>query len=597
LAAFLGVAPGLEAQRGKKDPLEFTRQGLLIVNFIPGPGADLRLGRRAADAVRDRIAKLVNKREVEVIDGDEIRTQLERAGYSPDTTFATGEAHAIGKFLRADEFLIARVTNGPAGPRISGQLLLLRDENLRQPLPEVGALKLDSAAMLFAKAIAAARAQLVPERRCENALREGSGARAVAAAREGVNVYPQSTIARTCLVWALRQMKGTSSELLTVSRDLLAQDSLNVHGLEGAATALDSLRRRDEAATMWLRLAETDTADAELGYRISFALFDGGNAKRAEPFIIRLTERFPDDTRFVQQKWRIAYDNRSWNRAIEAGEALLARDVTALSDSTFYLRLATAYHNTSKPFKAIETAAHGVATFPKDVRLYSLYTQYLRAESDTVIPRGLALFPQSADLAAINAKDLRAKGKLAESLDATKRAVELDSTMAQGRLTVAQLEIELGRPDSALVALRRAVSGGEDSALVAQFALAKGNALYRAANGTKMSADFGLALRFISFSDSVRSTTQSKFLIGATAFGIAQSALTEATKVKDKVESCRLAKLGAEMMPVARSGLKAGEEMFAEAAKQSLEYLDQLDPYVEQELTAYCNEKPPSPSS
>ena len=94
-------------------------------------------------------------------------------------------------------------------------------------------MKLDSAAMLFAKAIAAARAQLVPERRCENALREGSGARAVAAAREGVTGYPQSTIARTCLVWALRQMKGTSSELLSVSRELLAHDSVNVHAIGG----------------------------------------------------------------------------------------------------------------------------------------------------------------------------------------------------------------------------------------------------------------------------------------------------------------------------------------------------------------------------
>src|SRR5207237_49928 len=121
----------------------------------------------------------------------------------------------------------------------------------------------------------------------------------------------------------------------------------------------------------------------------------------------------------------------------------------------------------------------------------------------TVIPRGLALFPQSAELAALHAKELRSRGKLAESLDATKRAVELDSTMAQGRLTVAQLEIELGRPDSALVSLRRALAGGEDSSLVAQFALAKGNAFYRAANGTKSSADFGLALRFLSFADSV----------------------------------------------------------------------------------------------
>ena len=66
-----------------------------------------------------------------------------------------------------------------------------------------------------------------------------------------------------------------------------------------------------------------------------------------------------------------------------------------------------------------------------------------------------------------------------------------------GRLTIAQLEIEVGRPDSALVSLRRAVLAGEDSSLVAQFALAKGNTLYRAANGTKMSTDFGLALRFL----------------------------------------------------------------------------------------------------
>ena len=48
------------------------------------------------------------------------------------------------------------------------------------------------------------------------------------------------------------------------------------------------------------------------------------------------------------------------------------------------------------------------------------------------------------------------------------------------------------------------------------------------------------------------------------------------------------------MVPMARTGLKAGEEMFAEAAKQSLDYLDQLDPYVAQELTAYCGEKPPT---
>jgi tetratricopeptide (TPR) repeat protein len=563
------------------------------MNFTPGPGTDMRMGRRAADAVRDRVDKLVNKREVVVIESYNIRQQLERAGYSADTAFSPGEARAIGRYLRADEFLVANVTATPNGARLSGHLVLLRDEHLLQPLPEVTATRLDSAAQLFAKSIAAARGQLIPERRCENALRDGSSLRAISAAREGVAAYPQSTIARTCLVWALRQSKSVANELLTVSREILKEDSTNVHAIEGAAVALDSLRRRDEAATMWFRLADTDTGNVELQLKIAYALADGGNSKRAEPFILALSAKHPDDIRLTQQKWRIAYDNKSWAHAIEAAEIMVDHDDLARADSSFFYRLAIAYRSAGKPYKAIETLAHGVNAFSKDVRLYSLYAQYLKAEADTVLPRGLTLFPQSADLLALNAKELRSRGKIAESLDATKRAVELDSTMAQGRLSIAQLEIELGRPDSALVALHRAVAGGEDSASVAQFALSKGNNFYRAANSTKTSIDFGLAMRFLVFADSIRSSQQSKFLVGATAFGIAQSALTEATKLKDKAESCRLARLGADMVPVARAGLKAGEEMFAEASKQSLDYLDQLDPYVAQELTTYCGEKPP----
>ncbi|MDB4876855.1 MAG: hypothetical protein JWM41_3301 [Gemmatimonadetes bacterium] len=587
--AFLLAAGSVTAQaQKKKDTPEFTKQGLLIVNFAPGPGADMRLGRRAADAVRSRVGKFVNKREVDVLDGGDIADQMERAGYNADTVFTLTDVRAIGRYMRADEFVVARVANGPAGPRLTGQLVMFRDEQLRQPLAEVSAPKLDSVAVLFAKSIAAARTQLIHQRRCENALREGSGDRAIAAAKEGVAGYARSTIARTCLVWALRQTKAPSAEVLAVAREILAIDSVNVHALEAGAVALDSLKRRNEAADMWLRLADTDTANMDLALRISYSLFDGGNAKRAEPFVVRVADGHPDDLRLTQQKWRIAYENKSWKHALEAGESMLAHDSAARGDSTFYLRLGTAYHASSLPFKAVETLAHGVSSFPKDGRMYSLYTQYIRAESDTVIPRGLALFPQSADLVALNAKDLRARGKIAESLDATKRAVALDSTMAQGQLMVAQLELELGRPDSALAALRHAAAGGEDSSLVAQFALAKGNALYRAANGTKTSGDFSLAMRFLAFADTIRSTQQSKFLIGAAALGIAQSALTEATKLKDKVESCRLARMGADMVPVARLGLAAGQEMFADAAKQSLEYLDQLDPYVGQEIAAYC---------
>jgi tetratricopeptide (TPR) repeat protein len=588
------LAAPVTAQRAKKPAPEFTKQSMLIVNFAPGPGADLRFARDGANAVRSRAAKLINnKQEVEVIDDRDVTDALWRSGFNPDSAYALAGLRALARQMRADEIVLGTVSRSGKTAKISGEIVLTRDEKMRQPIPEVSAPRLDSAAMLFARALHAARAQLTNERRCENALHDGDGQRAIATTREAIAAYPRSTVARMCLVYALHETRAPAAEVLAVTRQVLAIDSNNVHAIEYAAIALDSLKQRDEAAKMWLRFARTDTADMDLAVRVAFALSDGGNTKTAEEFTTRLAKEHPDEIRFHQQKWRAAYDNRSWPHALEAGEALLEHDPVARGDSTFYLKLATVYRASDMPLKAIEILARGVGMFPKDSRLYSLYAQSVRAEADTVIPRGLGLFPKSADLAVMNAKDLKARGKVAESLDATKHAVELDSTMAQGRLMIAQLEIELGRPDSALVTLKKAVMSGEDSALVAQFALSKGNTLYRAANSTKASNDFLLAYRYLTFADTVKSTMSSKFLIGATALGVAQAALTEASKVPDKTEACRLVHLGADMVPIARTGLTAGTEAFGDAAKQSLDYLTELEQYVGPSTTAACGAAPP----
>jgi tetratricopeptide (TPR) repeat protein len=250
--------------------------------------------------------------------------------------------------------------------------------------------------------------------------------------------------------------------------------------------------------------------------------------------------------------------------------------------------LAAAYHEANDQYRAIATLARAVATYPGDARLYALYAQYIRTEADTVVPRGLAMFPKSAELLTLNANMLRARGKLAESLASTKKAVALDSTISDGDLAIAQLELQVGQVDSALISLHHSLGRGSDSALVAQFALTEGNTLYRAASGTKTSSDFGAALNYLTFADSVRSTSQSRFLVGAAALGMAQSAVVEAGKAADTTDRCRLTRLGETMVPVARNGLQAGEGELADAAKQSLEFLDQFEPYVLQQLKSRC---------
>jgi tetratricopeptide (TPR) repeat protein len=588
------MLPASEAV-AQKQPLEFTRQGLLITNFLARNGASLKHGRQSADEVRERIERLSDKKELDVIGGRDIRWKLEIAGYRVDTLLEPQDLRALGRAMRADEVLQGEVELVKGGGiRLRGALVLLRDERLVQPLPPASGKTMEEAAEQLARSAVAARRQLAPLRRCENALREGQGSRGVAAAKDGIQVYPASTLARTCLIMSMQRAGTTAGEVLSVASEILAVDPRSYYALEAAATALDSLRRREEAADTWLRLAETDTNNLELTERVLWSLTLGGNSGRAEPLAVSASDRNPDHLPLLRQKWRILVDNRNWKSAVGAGEALLAKDIEALADSTFHLRLAGAYRANGQVYKAIETASRGVTAFPGDARLYSLYTQLVRGESEVAIARGLELFPRNAELHAMNAKVLRERGKLEESLASSRRAVSLDSALSQGQLMIAQTELELGRPDSALSAVQHALVAGEDASLVAQFALSKGNAFFRAANGTKRREDFELAMRFLAFADSVRPTTQTKFLLGAAAFSVTTMALTEAPKLAevDKLKGCELTRRGGAALPVARASLEAGAEVQPDAVKQYVDYLTELAPFVDKQVTAFCPAEP-----
>jgi tetratricopeptide (TPR) repeat protein len=587
VACLLAALVPRRAEAQKKVP-ELTRQGLLITGFAPSGSADEGFGQKAADEVRSRIARLSSKRELNVISGGDIHYQLARSGIPDDTLLDERTIRQLGRLMRADEYVIGSVERSAKGVRLTGRLVLMRDRRLSEPLPPATATELGATADQFARALAAARMELAPQRRCENALRDAEPARALQFAREAVAAYPSGVVAHVCLAWALRASGAPATDVLDAANKVLAGDSLNPHGLESAAIALDSLHRRDESATLWLRLAKTDTANLELTERVVLSMLYGGSARRAEPLIVRAADDHPDSLSLRRLEWRVTYENRHWPLAIRAGEALLATDSLVRRDSVFALRLASAYRANGETYKAIAAAARGVVAFPGDVKLYTLYSQFVKSESDSVVPRGIALFPRSAELLAMEARELRARGQLADALAASRQALAADSSLDRGELMIAQGEIELGRPDSALAALHRAVARGEDTTLVAQFALGRGNALLKAANGTKSRDDFHLAMRFLAFADTLRRSPQSAFLVGVAAYSITQSALSDAPKMPEKAQSCELSHLGAETLPLARSGLEAGQEVSPEAARQFLDYLGQIEPYVQRQIDAFC---------
>lgn len=577
LVVICPVRSPLGAQRRQ----EFTQQGLLVSPF---KSSDKKLGNHVADEIRGRVDKAAAKRELEVIDEKAMSTALFNAGFPPDAVPDLSQVRALSRYLRADEYLMGTVDKTPGGVRIRANLILARDVRMQQPLPEVVDPDADRAAARVATSVTEARRQLAPQRRCENFLRDGKPKQALDAATEGVRLYPRSTLARGCVLAAQLVMGTAADSVLTVAGEMLRVDTASFYALQGAAQAYDALKDKDRAAAMWTRLHQVDTVDIELGERVVAALLYNGNASKAEPLIAKISDNAPDHMGLLRLRWQVLFTNKSWKEATRVGGILLATDSASMRDSTFMLRLATAYKSNNEPVRAVEVAARALREFPKDQRIFSTYVQLVRGEATDGLTRGLAAFPQNAEFKVMQSQDLKVRGKAEESVDAMRAALALDSTIEHGHIQLARAQAELGQNDSAYASLKRALAVGEDSALVAQFALARGNALLRAASQTKVRQDFLLAMRFASLADSVRDTPNAKFLMGVTATNVALSAATEAPKTKD----CELSRLGFDMIAIAQPNLAAGADVSAEAVKQYQDYLAQLQPVSAKQVEVFC---------
>lgn len=576
LAAALAVPVGSAGAQQQ----EFGPQDLLI----PPLGGDLRLGRDIADAARRRVESAADRRLVNVFPGWAIDNALRRAGFGDKAWTEPWLLQWFAQVMRADEYVRGAAERTGNRVIVRANLVLTRDRRLYQPLPTTSG-TLDEVAAQLATHILDARRQMTAQRRCENAVRLGDGATALREARKGIAASPRADLLRVCALTALLSMTTEAHTLLAAADSVLATYPENYWALEATAQAYDALKERERAAHAWLRVAATDTANLELAARVGRQLALHDNAEAAEPFIIRASDAHPEDLDLQRVRFDVLYRNTRWPAALTVGQRLFGDDSVSRHDPIFHLRFATTYRRNGQPVGAIEAAARAVQQFPDEPRLLELYAELVREEGPAVVARGLAAFPSSAPLNVMRARDLKAAGKSDEALVASRRAVAVDPSLPHALLQLAQAEFEARQPDSALISLHRAIAAGEDSATVAQFALARGNAMLRAADSAQTPIALDQAFAFLVFADSVRGSVQSRFLLGTAALAALQRAATDAPAER----RCDLARRAQSLVPLATEKLTAGAAVAPDAVRQNLQRLDLMSPIIDRQVAVLCS--------
>ncbi len=233
----------------------------------------------------------------------------------------------------------------------------------------------------------------------------------------------------------------------------------------------------------------------------------------------------------------------------------MVRVDTAQATANYYTRLAAAYGALNQPQKATEAAALGAKKFPND-----------------------------AHLLLIAANSLFRAGQLQQALDAAKKAIAADPKNPQGYFLLATIQGALNQYDDVINTLNQAKTAGADPSGLSQIALQQGSNAFKAGQGSKDRADFQRAIKFLQLSDQLQSSADAKFLLGASAFSLGQSAVNDANDKK----SCDLARMARDAFNLASINLPAGGQKYPTEAAQLLTAIPQFTPAVDNEVKRFC---------
>ena len=515
--------------------------------------SDKELGVQAAEAIRNQLQKQTNIRDLVVVPKADINNSLQSSGYSTTEALAPGDAKALATLVRAPQYLEGTVTKTPTGYKIDSRMIISRDMNKAQVLPPAQSSKLDDAASQVARAIQDARRQLPAEETCHNDVAQGKYQDAVAAARKGLVGYSNANILSACLAEAYNTLKMSDS-VIAVGERIRATDPRNTPALRMLAETYRAKNDTTKLLDVLGALAAADPTNIRLIQDVVGEYAKMGHPEKAVPLMRDLLQNNPGDPALLNLAWLVYLNAKDYKGAIDVGNEMVRVD-TAMATADFYTRLAAAYQALNQPQKASEASALGAKKFPND-----------------------------AHLLLITANGLYKAGQLPAALEAAKKAVAADPKSAQGYFLLATIQGALNQYDDVFNTLNQAKAAGADPSGLSQIALGQGSNAFKAAQVSKDRADFQRAVRFLQLSDQLQSSADAKFLLGASAFSIGQSAVNDANERK----SCELPRMARDAFNLASINLPAGGQKYPTEAAQLLTAIPQFTPAVDNEVKRFC---------
>lgn len=559
-AAALAVAtvPSLASAQRQQLPGPDTKR-VLVTTFR----GDVEGGVRAANEIRDRIAKEFSVRQLLPTSKKIIDTTLVNSGFTPDSALSPNDIKELARMVRGDEVIDGTVQKTATGYRLNARLFLPRDVGLSQPLvTNLETNNLSDAAKQVVSEYDRARKQIPDNQACENGLRANTPEVAITAARRGIAGYPKSTIARLCLASSYAAMKLTADSagpwkdsVIAITKVVLDLDKVSRMAYQFQIEAYKQLHDTANLVPALLGYMSSDPTNAVLREQVIAEVIQLGKANLAVPIAETLVKDNPGDPGYLKTYWLVLRTAKMFKESVKAGESIAAMDTSA-ADTLYFMR-----------------------------QIQDLVADSSYARAAAMAATGAAKFPKKMDFLIQKSQNERRIGQLPAAKASLERALQIDPKVPGVNLALAQISNDLGNTEDAIKSVKADVAADPaNKERDALFLLQVGQIAYRSFTTSKKPDDFKKAMEFLKASDEVNPTPDAKFYSAVAAFAMLQVKV----ETLPASRSCDEFKSASDLLTIVSTNMPAGGRVNPTAAAQVLGALPQFQAFIDGSVRRFC---------